>query len=248
MSAIETFLFRVADDNLVLGQRLAELISWMPELEEDIAVANLSLDHLGQATALLQYAADLAGHGDPDLLAMRRDERQFCNSVLVEQPNGDFGQTMARQLFVDAYQVPFYGALAQSSDATIGGIAAKAEKESRYHLDYSSTWVTRLGDGTDESHARMQAGIDAMWPFIDDLFATDETEDELRADGIAPELGPVRAAFDDTVAAVLAKATLTQPSDPYQRLGGRVGFHTEHLGPLLAEMQSLHRAHPGVSW
>lgn len=243
-----TFIQRVADDNLVLGQRLAELISWMPELEEDIAIANLSLDHFGQATALLQYAADIEGHGDADKLAMRRDERQFRNAVLVEQPNGDFGQVIARQLLVDAYQVPFYGALAGSTDETIAGIAAKAEKESRYHLEYSSTWVTRLGDGTDESHRRMQAGIDAMWPFIDDLFTTDEVEEMLRADGRAPDLTDVRATFDATVQHVLETATLSMPSDPYQRTGGRIGYHTEHLGPMLAEMQSLHRAHPGVTW
>jgi len=147
-----TFLLRVADDNLILAQRLGELISWMPELEEDIAIANLSLDHLGQATALLDYAAEIDGSGDADQLAMTRDERSFRNSVLVEQPNGDFGQTIARQFFVDAYQVPFYGALSGSNDERVAGIAEKAEKESRYHLEYSSNWLTRLGDGTDESH------------------------------------------------------------------------------------------------
>ena len=220
----------------------------MPELEEDIAVANLSLDHLGQATALLQYAADLEGHCDPDRLAMGRDERSFQNSVLVEQPNGDFGQTIARQFLVDAYQVPFYAALARSLDDRVAGIAEKAAKESRYHLEYSSAWLIRLGDGTDASHRRMQAGLDAMWPFVDDLFWTDAVEEELRRAGLAPDVGPVRQAFDETVATVFADGLLTIPADPYQRLGGRTGFHTEHLGPLLAEMQSLYRAHPGVSW
>ncbi len=243
-----TFLLRVADDNLVLAQRLGELISRMPELEEDIAIANLSLDHLGQATALLDYAAELDGSGDADRLAMNRDERGFLNAVLVEQPNGDFGQTMARQFFVDAYQVPFYTALARSTDERIGGIAAKAAKESRYHLEYSSSWLTRLGDGTDESHRRMQAGVDAMWPFVDDLYAQDETDAQLRADGIAPELDDIRRTFDETVQNTFASAGLALPTDPYQRLGGRTGFHTEHLGPLLAEMQSLYRAVPGVSW
>ena len=242
------FLLRIADDNLVLGQRLGELISWMPDLEEDIAIANLSLDHLGQATALLQYAADLQGHGDPDELAMRRDERAFRNAVLVEQPNGDFAHTMARQLFVDAYQVPFYAALSTTSDERISGIAAKAEKEARYHLDYSSTWMIRLGDGTDESHRRAQSAVDAMWQFVDDLFVTDDVEAELRTAGVAPELTSVREQFDATVNEVLSTATLELPSDPYQRTGGRVGFHTEHLGPMLAEMQSLHRAHPGATW
>lgn len=243
-----TFLLRVADDNLVLAQRLGELISWMPELEEDIAIANLSLDHLGQATALLDYAAELDGTGDADQLAMGRDERGFLNSVLVEQPNGDFGQTIARQFFVDAYQVPFYAALARSTDARIAGIAEKAEKESRYHREYSSSWLTRLGDGTDESHRRMQAGVDAMWPYVDDLFASDEVETSLRAIGLAPELDDVRRSFDETVQNTFASAGLAVPADPYQRIGGRTGFHTEHLGPLLAEMQSLYRALPGVKW
>jgi ring-1,2-phenylacetyl-CoA epoxidase subunit PaaC len=247
-SPLVTFVLRVADDNLVLAQRLGELISWMPELEEDIAIANVSLDHLGQATALLHYAASVMGSGDEDSLAMTRDERSFTNSVLVEQPNGDFGQTLARQFFVDAYQVPFYGALANSVDETLAGIAAKAEKEARYHLEYSSTWVVRLGDGTDESHRRVQAGIDTMWPFVDDLFSTDHVERTLCEQGIAPDLGPVREAFDRTVTSVIEESTLTMPADPYQRTGGRTGFHTEHLGPLLAEMQSLHRSHPGVSW
>lgn len=243
-----TFLLRVADDNLVLAQRLGELISWMPELEEDIAIANLSLDHLGQATALLDYAAELDGTGDADQLAMGRDERGFLNSVLVEQPNGDFGQTIARQFFVDAYQVPFYAALAHSTDARIAGIAEKAEKESRYHREYSSSWLTRLGDGTDESHRRMQAGVDAMWPYVDDLFASDEVETSLRAIGLTPELDDVRRSFDETVQNTFASAGLAVPADPYQRIGGRTGFHTEHLGPLLAEMQSLYRALPGVKW
>ncbi|MDW3176559.1 MAG: 1,2-phenylacetyl-CoA epoxidase subunit PaaC [Acidimicrobiia bacterium] len=243
-----TFLLRIADDNLVLAQRLGELISWMPELEEDIAIANLSLDHLGQATAFLGYAAELTGTSDADQLAMTRNEREFLNSVMVERPNGDFGQTMARQFFVDAYQAPFYRALADSADERIAGVAAKAEKESRYHLEYSSSWLTRLGDGTEESHRRMQAGIDQMWPFVDDLFATDDIEIQLRVDGIAPELVDVRRSFDETVTNVFASARLSVPADPYQRLGGRRGFHSEHLGPLLAEMQSLYRAMPGVSW
>lgn len=244
-----TYLLRVADDNLVLAQRLGELVSWMPELEEDIAVANLSLDHLGQATALYHYAAAVEGHDhDEDTLAMGRDERAYLNAVLVEQPNGDFGQTIARQLFVDAYQVPFYGALSSSADSTIAGIAEKATKEARYHLEYSSAWVTRLGDGTAESHRRMQQGVDAMWQFVDDLFATDDVETELHALGIAPDLDPVRRAFDSTVEAALSRATLSLPADPFQRTGGRTGFHTEHLGPMLAEMQSVWRAHAGVAW
>ena len=177
-ASLVTYLLRLADDNMVIAQRLGELVSWMPELEEDIAVANLSLDHLGQARSLYRYAGEVEGAGrDEDALAMLRDEREFLNAVLVEQPNGDFGQTMARQLFLDAYQVPLYRELSDSSDDQLAAIAAKAEKEARYHLRHSSTWVVRLGDGTVESHRRMQAGIDANWPFAGDLFATDEVDD-----------------------------------------------------------------------
>ncbi len=244
-----TFLLRVGDDNLILAQRLGELVSWMPELEEDIAVANVALDHLGQARNVLTYAARMAGpDASEDTLAMERSEREFLNAVLVEQPNGDFGQTMARQLFVDAYQVPFYEALATSSDDTVAGIAAKAVKEARYHLARSSNWVVVLGDGTDESHQRMQAGIDAMWRYTADLFFTDETEEALQQAGILPSFDNIRGTFDDTVSSVLARGLLALPEDPYQRIGGRTGFHTEHLGHLLPDMQALHRANAGASW
>jgi len=244
-----TYLLRLADDNMVLAQRLGELVSWMPELEEDIAVANLSLDHLGQATSLYHYAGEVEGQGrDEDTLAMTRDEREYMNAVLMEQPNGDFGHTMARQLFVDAYQVPLYRALSASRDTTLAGIAQKAEKEARYHLQHSSNWVIRLGDGTAESHGRMQAGIDAMWPYVDDLFATDEVEDQLITSGIAADVAAVRLEFDETARDAIDEATLRLPEDPYQRIGGRTGFHTEHLGYVLAEMQSLHRAHIGAKW
>ncbi len=247
--SLVTYLLRLADDNMILAQRLGELVSWMPELEEDIAVANLSLDHLGQARSLYSYAGEVEGAGrDEDALAMVRSEREYLNAVLVEQPNGDFGQTMARQLLVDAYQVPLYRALCASTDEQLAGIAAKAEKEARYHLRHSSKWVITLGDGSAESHRRMQAGIDAMWPFAADLYATDEAERELVAAGVAADLVAVRAEADATVAAVLDEATLAAPSDPYQRIGGRTGMHTEHLGHLLAEMQWLHRGHVGASW
>lgn len=248
-SALATALLQVADDNLVLAQRLGELVSWMPELEEDIAVANLSLDHLGQATALYRHVLTVDDtFEDEDALALGRDERSFRNAVLVEQPNGDFGHTIARQFFVDAFQVPLYRALARGSDENLAGIAAKAEKEARYHLQWSSAWMSRLGDGTTESHDRMQTAVEAMWPFVDDLFEVDVEQLSIAASDAHSILAAVRAEFDSTVSRVLADATLAAPADPYQRIGGRTGFHTEHLGPLLAEMQSLYRSHPGVSW
>jgi ring-1,2-phenylacetyl-CoA epoxidase subunit PaaC len=248
-ASLFTYLLRLADDNLILAQRLGALLSRMPDVEEDIAIANLCLDHLGQARNLYSYAGAVEGAGrDEDALALRRDERDFLNAVLVEQPNGDFGHLLARQLFVDAYQVPLYTELSRSADAQLAAIAAKAAKEARYHLRYSSTWVVRLGDGTEESQHRMQAAVDATWPFTGDLFATDEVEAELLALDIAADTEVVRGRFDATVSEVLAQATLTRPADGYQRIGGRTGFHTEHLGHLLPEMQSLHRAHAGAEW
>lgn len=248
-NALFTYLLRLADDNLIIAQRLGELVSWMPQLEEDIAVANVCLDHIGQARNFYTYAAEVEGAGrDEDQLAMLRDERDFANAVLVEQANGDFAHIMARQLFLDAYQVPLYEALATSNDAQLAGITSKAAKEARYHLQRSSLWVTRLGDGTDESHRRMQVGIDAMWPFTGDLFAQDEVEHELVEAGIAADPAALRDAYDHTITSVLANAGLETPSDPYQRLGGRTGFHTEHMGHLLAEMQSLQRTHVGAQW
>ena len=243
------YLLRLGDDNLIVAHRLSELVSRMPELEEDITVANLSLDHLGQARLLYSYGAEVEGAGrGEDQLAMLRDERDFLNAVLVEQPNGDFGHSMARQLFVDAYQVPLYEALVESADATIAEIAQIGAKEARYHLGHSSAWVIRLGDGTEESHRRMQAGLDALWPFTEDLFAADHVEAQLQQSGVAADLENVHQRWVTTITEVLNQATLTLPVDEYQRGGGRIGVHTKHLGHLLPEMQNLYRTHPGVSW
>ncbi len=244
-----TWLLRAADDNLVLAQRLGELIASMPELEEDIAVANLALDHLGQARNLYQYASELdpAGRSEDDL-AMTRSEREFLNAVLMEQPNGDFATTTVRQLLVDAYQLPLYTALTASTDERLAGIAAKAVKEARYHLEHSSSWTVILGDGTAESHRRAQAAVDELWPYRSDLFATDEVEAELAEAGIVPDPTSLRSGYDETIAAVLADANLTVPDDPYERIGGRTGYHTAHLGHLLPEMQWLYQSQPGAQW
>ncbi len=247
--ALLTWLLRAADDNLVLAQRLGELIASMPELEEDIAVANLALDHLGQARNLYQYATEVdPGGRSEDDLAMTRTEREFLNAVLVEQPNGDFAVTIVRQLLVDAYQVPLYEALTDSTDERLAGIAAKAVKEARYHLEHSSGWVVTLGDGTSESNRRAQAAVDELWPFRADLFSADEVEGELAGAGVVPDPATLRPTFDETVTAVLAEANLTAPDDPYERIGGRTGFHTAHLGHLLPEMQWLYQSQPGVEW
>ncbi len=244
-----TYLLRLADDELVLAQRLGELVSWMPDLEEDIAIANIGLDHLGTARNLYAYAGtvDPAGR-DEDAFAMLRSEREFLNAVLMEQPNGDFAHVVVRLLFADAYQVPLYEALSASTDAQLAAIAAKAVKEASYHLDYSSNWVVTLGDGTGESQTRTQQAVDDLWRYTGDLFDADTVTEAVVAKGVAVDPASIRAAFDSTVGSIMAKANLTVPSDPYQRLGGRTGFHTEYLGHVLPELQSLYRSDPGATW
>jgi len=238
------YLLRLADDNVVIGQRLGEYISRAPDLEEDLAVANIALDHIGVAQHLYTYAGELedAGRSEDDL-ALGRTEREFTNALLVEQPHDGFGELIARQFLFDAYQIELWDAVSRSSDERLAGIAAKALKEARYHLRHTSGWVIRLGDGTEESHRRMQAGIDAMWRFTGELFETDDLD---LAAGVDP--ASLRPAWDSTVDEVLAEATLARPDDPYQATGGRRGVHSEHLGHLLAEMQSMHRTYPDLEW
>jgi ring-1,2-phenylacetyl-CoA epoxidase subunit PaaC len=224
-----------ADDNLVLAQRLGEWISRAPDLEEDIAIGNIALDHLGVARALYTLAGERQGEGrGEDDFAMARPEREFLNLLLVEQPNGDFANTMVRGLFFDAYQVGLWESLTSSDDIEIAGIAGRALKEARYHLLHSSAWVMRLGDGTEESHRRTQQAVSRLWRYTDEMF----------------EDLPVAQSDEWTriVGDVLAEATLLIPEDPYQRGGGRRGFHSEHLGPLLAEMQWMQRSYPGLRW
>jgi ring-1,2-phenylacetyl-CoA epoxidase subunit PaaC len=229
-----TALLAHADDNLVLAQRLGEWISTAPELEEDIALGNIALDHLGVARALYTHAGELEGRGrSEDDLAMSRSEREFMNVLLVEQPNGDFAHTMVRALLFDAYQVELWADLIDCDDPTLAGIAARAFKEARYHLRHSSSWVVRLGDGTEESHRRAQQAVDALWRYTAELF---EEEPGYR-------VGWLRQVSD-----VLDDAGLGIPEDPYQRSGGRRGFHSEHLGHLLAEMQWMQRSYPGLEW
>jgi ring-1,2-phenylacetyl-CoA epoxidase subunit PaaC len=239
----------LADDALVLAQRLGEWVSRAPELEEDVALANIGLDLLGQARALLSYAGVVEGRGrDEDDLAYLREEREFRNCLLVEQPNGDFAETIVRQLLFSAYQLGLYQALVGSTDPTLAAVAAKAVKEVAYHLDHAAGWAVRLGDGTDESHARMQRALARLWPYAGELFDLDETLRQLVAAGVAADPGALRAGWERTVDAVLVPATLARPELPAHPGGGRRGLHTEHLGYLLAELQYLHRVHPGASW
>ncbi|SCE65536.1 ring-1,2-phenylacetyl-CoA epoxidase subunit PaaC [Micromonospora viridifaciens] len=241
MTSSFDFTLALGDDALIAAQRLGEWTSRAPEMEEDIALANIALDQLGAARLLLTYAGELEGAGrDEDALAYLRDDREFRNCLLVELPNGDFAVTMAKLFFLAAYQLPGYTALAGCADERLAAIGAKARKESAYHLDHAALWVKRLGDGTEESHRRMQAAVDQVWPYTHELFAP--------WPGAPVDPATLRADFDTCVDAVLAEATLTRPADGWTPGGGRDGVHTEHLSYLLAEMQVLHRAHPGANW
>ncbi|MGC4804855.1 1,2-phenylacetyl-CoA epoxidase subunit PaaC [Micromonospora sp. DT233] len=235
------FALALGDDALIAAQRLGEWTSRAPEMEEDVALANIALDQLGAARLLLTYAGELEGAGrDEDALAYLRDDREFRNCLLVELPNGDFAVTMAKLLLLSAYQLPLYTALAGCPDERLAAIGAKARKESAYHLDHAALWVRRLGDGTAESHRRMQAALDEVWPYAGELFAP--------FPGAPIDPTALRAEFDAAVEPVLAEATLTVPAGGWAPAGGREGLHTEHLSFLLAELQVVHRAHPGAKW
>ena len=243
------YLLRLGDTSLVLGQRLAEWVGHSPALEEDLGLANLSLDLVGQARLLLSYAGELEGKGrDEDALAFLRDAPAFVNLSLAEQPNGDFGRTIVRQCLLDAWQLELYTGLLNSSDTRLAGIAAKALKETRYHLQFSSGWLVRLGDGTEESHRRVQDALNELWRFTTELFAADEVDDALVAAGVAPALAALQPRWLARIDEVLQEATLVRPAAvPYQWHGKR-GVHTEHLGHMLAEMQHLQRTYPGAKW
>ncbi len=246
---VAAYALRLGDDALVLGQRLCEWAARSPQLEEDVALLNLALDQLGAARNLLTLAGRLEGEGrDEDDLAFLREEPDWTNALLFELGNGDFGRTMARQLLVAAWQLPLYHALAGSTDEGIAGVAGKAVKEVAYHLDHARTWVVRLGDGTPESHERMQAGLDAVWPYSFELFERDPLVERLLARGVAADPALLEKPFRATVEAVVAEATLTLPETTWRPSGGRAGRHTTDFGYLLAELQHLHRSHPGATW
>ncbi|MDQ0258938.1 1,2-phenylacetyl-CoA epoxidase subunit PaaC [Sinomonas atrocyanea] len=242
---VAQYALRLGDDALILAQRLSHWISRGPELEEDIALGNIALDTLGHARSFLTYAGHAWGKTEDDL-AYWREEEEFRSAWLVEQPNGDFGVTIARQLVMSVYQYLLYSGLVGSSDATLAAIAAKALKEVDYHRDHAIQWTVRLGDGTEESHARMQAALELVWPYVDELFDDDALIDAVGDAGVRPS--SLRGAFDAHIAEVLDEATLALPDVPRARGGGRRGEHTEHLGYILAEMQVLARKHPGATW
>ncbi len=243
------YVLRLADTSLILGQRLAEWIGHAPALEEDLALANVSLDLIGQARLLLTYAGELEGAGrDEDALAFLRDAPEFLNLALAEQPNGDFARTIVRQWLIDSWQLEIYAALERGLDTRLAAIAAKAIRETRYHYRFSSGWLVRLGDGTQESHRRMQRALDELWRFTVELFTPDELDERMSRAGIAPELTELAPRWSARVRQDLHTATLVAPADQPYPWHGKRGVHTEHLGHLLGEMQHLQRSYPGAHW
>ncbi|MEI7968301.1 MAG: 1,2-phenylacetyl-CoA epoxidase subunit PaaC [Betaproteobacteria bacterium] len=243
------YVLRLGDSALILGQRLAEMCGHGPVLEEDIALSNIALDLIGQARLLLTHAGRLEGLGrDEDSLAFLRPEGQFRNVTLVELPNGDFGRIVLRNLFFSGFHELLWSDLCGSRDDELAGIAAKSLKETRYHWRHAADWVIRLGDGTPTSHARMQGALEMLWPYTREFFATDAVDEAASRDGFGVDGAALEGAWSDRVRAVLSEATLSPPDVTPFCSTGRRGVHSEHMGHLLAEMQTLQRTYPGASW
>ncbi|MGH7636865.1 MAG: 1,2-phenylacetyl-CoA epoxidase subunit PaaC [Gemmatimonadaceae bacterium] len=241
------YLLRLGDDRLVLGHRLSEWCGHAPILEEDIALANIALDLVGQANLLLTLAAKMEGKGrDADALAYLRDAIDYRNALLVELPNGDFAVTIARQFLFSTYALLQADALRQSAQNDLAGIAAKMHKEAKYHVRHSGEWILKLGDGTDESHGRLQTAVDDVWRYTGELFLGDDLERRLTK--IAVDSSTLERPWADQVLSVLQRAGIQVPEVKWMQRGGRQGRHTEHLGHMLGEMQVLQRQHPGATW
>ena len=248
-ATLVAYATRLGDNALILGQRMIELVAASPELEEELANANFSLDYIGQARMFYTYAGEREGAGrDEDDLAFVRPEREYQNLLLVEQPNGHFGDSTVRQVLFESWYVLLLEALTRCSDEGISVIAARAVKEVRYHLRHSSQWLIRLGDGTEESHRRVQQSLDDLWKFTGEMFSPDELDDEMRAAFNGPHLEVVETRWRENVSTIIAQATLSMPDDQWMASGGKEGRHSEHLGFLLAEMQYLQRTYPGATW
>ncbi|MCB9283634.1 MAG: phenylacetate-CoA oxygenase subunit PaaC [Lewinellaceae bacterium] len=243
------FALQMGDNALILGQRLSEWCGHGPVLEQDIAITNIALDHVGQARSWLQYAAELEGKGrTEDDLAFLRPEFEYRNVLLVEQPNTDWAYTIVRSFLFDTFNYFHHVELTQSTDPGVAAIAEKSLKEITYHLRYSSEWMIRLGDGTELSHDKMQQALDDLWMFSGELTAMTSLETSLAAAGLAPDLSGIKPLYDGRIAAVIQEATLEVPSGAYMQTGGKEGRHTEYMGFILAEMQSLQRQMPGLKW
>lgn len=247
--ALFQYLLRLGDDSLILGQRLSEWCGHGPILEEDIALTNISLDLIGQATSLLKYAGEVEGKGrSEDQLAFLRYENEYVNALIVEQPNGHFGDTILRQFFFDAFRKPLLERLILSKDKQLSAIAEKSLKETRYHLKHSSEWVIRLGDGTEESHNNIQESVETLMRYTSELFYEDKIDAELQNIGVACSLQEVKIEWDKTVKDVFHEATLKFPENNWKFDGGRQGRHSEHMGYILADMQYMQRAYPNMEW
>ncbi len=248
-TALLAYILRLADDQLVLGHRLSEWVGSAPLLEEELAIANMGLDLIGQARALYAYAGAVEGRGHgEDHFAYLRDVPHYANALLVELPNGDFAFTMARQFLYAAFMEPFWTAMAGSGDTTLAALGTTAKTELAYHRRHCAEWLVRLGDGTEESHRRAQDAIDLLWPYTGELFEVDETLRGLIERGMAPDPAALHDGWLRNVGTVLAEATLAHPDGGWMQTGGRTGRHLEHLGYLLAELQYLQRAYPGAEW
>lgn len=247
--ALFNYLLRLGDNAAILGHRLSEWCGHGPELEEDIAIINTSLDLLGHARSIYTYAGEVEGKGkDEDDIAYLREERAYKNALICELPNGHYGDTIARQFLFDQFNFLLFSELVNSSDETIAAIAAKAIKEIRYHLRRSIEWTLRLGDGTEESHNRIQESFDNIWMFTGDLFTQDESDKAIVEAGIGPDLKKIHVDWKLKVKEVLTEATLTMPEDSWMQSGSKTGRHTEHMGYILAELQYMQRAYPGCEW
>lgn len=234
---------------MILGHRLSELCGHGPSLETDIALTNMSLDLFGQVRSYFQYAAEVKGeNATEDSIALLRYERDYLNTILVEQPNTDFAHVIGRQFLFDAFHLPLLEQLMESNDETIAAIAAKSIKESRYHLRFSSSWVRRLGDGTEESHQRMQAAMNHLFPFVHELFRETPVEKEMKELGIGADLSLIKERFDEKVKEIFAEATLEIPTIPSRQVNGKTGIHTEKMGFILSELQYMQRAYPNMQW
>lgn len=247
--ALFEFIVRIGDDKLILGHRLSEWCGHGPILEEDIALANIALDCTGQAAAILSLAVEVEGRGrTEDDLAYFRNEYQFRNLLLVEQPNVDFVFTITRQFFYDAFALIYFQELIKSTFEPLSGIASKAIKEISYHIRHARTWMLRMGDGTEESHLKTQTAVDDLWRFTDELFYKDEIDQVLISEGIIPDSTLLKKQWLFTVEETLKEATLEIPTDVFMQTGGRTGRHSEYLGHLLAEMQIVARSYPDAKW
>jgi ring-1,2-phenylacetyl-CoA epoxidase subunit PaaC len=247
--ALYRYALRLGDTSLILGQRLSEWTGHGPFLEEDLALTNIALDIFGRAKSMLEYAAKLEGKGrTEDDLAFLRDDRHFYNTLICEQPNGDYAKTMIRQAFIDCFDLLFYNKLTQSADPTLAGIASKTVKEVTYHKRHSFSWVNRFGNGTEESMTRLKRGFEELWPYTGELFEMDEIDETLIKEKIAVDLASLRSTWEKEIRELLMMSGLTPPENAYMHTGSRKGIHSEHLGHLLAEMQALPRMYPNAKW